>query len=110
MVSSFPVAWWSLFLSYKNTDGTSVLTVPKLLQASGITPFFDRDTPVASLRRPEAIEHGIKGIKVIAVLTRLELGAWQKPETWFASDRHVCEEEQGPIFPALLVLSPGRQQ
>jgi hypothetical protein len=67
-------------------------------------------TVVASLRRPEAIEHGLKRVKAIAVFMRPELGAWQKRETWFASDRHVCDEEQDRILPAVLALSAGRQQ
>jgi WD40 repeat protein len=98
---------FEIFFSYNSADRTSVVAIQNVLKARGISMFLDRDTLVAGLPWPQALEEGLRGVLGVAVFIGRELGGWQKREMWFALDRQVREEKQGRAFPVIPVLLHG---
>jgi WD40 repeat protein len=96
-----------LFLSYQRSDGESVQNVRQILEARGVSTFFDRENLVAGLPWPQALEDALRSVRAVAVFVGRELGLWQKREMWFALDRQTQEERAGRSFPVIPVLLPG---
>ena len=99
---------WDLFLSYSRADTDLVLAVRALLEARGISTFFDREQLLAGMPWPQALEQGLRGVRGVAVFIGPSgLGLWQKREMAFALDRQVAEERNQHSFPVIPVLLPG---
>ena len=103
-----PEPSWHLFLSYSRADTVAVLSIRALLEARGISTFFDRDQLLAGMPWPQALEQGLQGAGGVAVfIGPTGLGLWQKREMAFALDRQVAEERDQRSFPVIPVLLPG---
>ena len=99
---------WDLFLSYSRADTKEVIAIRSILQARGISTFFDREQLLAGLSWPQALEQGLRKAKGVAVFIGPSgLGLWQKREMAFALDRQVAEEKNEGNFPVVPVLLPG---
>jgi len=97
-----------VFLSYSRADTAAVVAIRDILEARGISTFFDREQLLAGMPWPQALETGLRGARSVAVFIGPEgLGLWQKREMAFALDRQVAEERNQRGFPVVPVLLPG---
>ncbi len=98
---------WDLFLSYSRADTKEVQAIRDILQVRGIRTFFDREQLLAGMPWPQALEHGLRKAKGVAVFIGPSgLGLWQKREMAFALDRQVADERNHCVFPVVPVLLP----
>jgi WD40 repeat protein len=103
-----PAGQRDLFLSYSRADTPAVVAIREILEARGVSTFFDREQLLAGLPWPQALEAGLRGARGVAVFIGPEgLGLWQKREMAFALDRQVAEERNQRGFPVVPVLLPG---
>ncbi len=97
-----------LFLSYSRADTAAVVAIRDILQARGISTFFDREQLLVGMPWPQALESGLRGARGVAVFIGPDgLGLWQKREMAFALDRQVAEERNQRGFPVVPILLPG---
>ena len=97
-----------LFLSYSRADTAIVTAIRDILEARGVSTFFDREQLPAGLPWPQALETALREAKGVAVFIGPDgLGLWQKREMAFALDRQVAEERNQRGFPVVPVLLPG---
>jgi len=97
-----------LFLSYSRADTAAVTAIRAILEARGVSTFFDREQLLAGMPWPQALEQGLRAARGVAVFIGPEgLGLWQKREMAFALDRQVAEERHQRGFPVVPVLLPG---
>src|SRR4051812_33231801 len=109
-IPTSPSAAKDLFLSYHRSDGDSVQNVKQILEAHGISTFFDHESLVAGVPWGDALQQALSSVRAVAVFIGPELGLWQRREMAFALDRQVEEERAGWTLPVIPVLLPGAQQ
>src|SRR5689334_7143089 len=96
-----------VFLSYNSADRLAVEAIRRLIEAHGISTFFDREDLRVGLPWPHALEEALQAASAVAVFIGRELGGWQKREIGFALDLQIRQEKQGKSFPVIPVLIPG---
>lgn len=98
------MAAFDVFLSHDSADKPVVEPLAVQLQTRGFRPWFDKWSLIPGADWQEGLADGLRESASCAVfLSRLDMGAWQRPEVKVALDRASHDAS----FRVFLVLLPG---